>query len=397
MPGTIIVRHDNWHNMMTVQGHILESLSTSVFLLDEKGIVLYLNESAQALIQASANCVQGLPLTDFVCQGSDSAANDGLLAACKKSLRENTRVWLHDIEIAFPQVPQKRQVDCHIAGIDIDADIDADRLIVEIMPHDGHIRHSNMGQVNTHQIVIRGLAHEIRNPLGGMRGAAQLLASELTVAGAGASNRGRGLTQYTDIIIREADRLSNLVGQMQASISVNKKQSLNIHSIPEHVRQLIQSGMPEDAIEERADEKTITTDYDPSLPHILADPDQLIQAFINILCNAEAAVACQGKHGCIVLKSRIDHQILPASDQQQQVVRVDVIDNGEGIDKTLLEHVFEPMVSGKSTGTGLGLSITEEIIRSHDGLITVQSEPGHTVFSVWLKIASEMNAKTLTR
>lgn len=366
----------------------MESLSASVFLLDEKGIVLYLNESAQALIQASANCVQGLPLTDFVCQGSDCAANDGLLAACKKSLRENTRVWLHDIEIALPNVPQKRQVDCHIAGIDIDAGIDADRLIVEIMPHDGHIRH----QVNTHQIVIRGLAHEIRNPLGGMRGAAQLLASELlTVAGSGSGDRVRvrGLTQYTDIIIREADRLSNLVGQMQASISVNKKQPLNIHSILEHVRQLIQSGMPEDMIDERAAEKTITTDYDPSLPHILGDSDQLIQAFINILGNAEAAVACRGKQGRIVLKSRIDHQILPSSDQQQQVVRVDVIDNGEGIDKTLLAHVFEPMVSGKSTGSGLGLSITEEIIHSHDGLITVQSEPGHTVFSVWLKIAEQ--------
>ncbi len=361
-----------------MHGQILESLSTSVFVLDEHCRILYLNESAQALIQASSNRVRNLPLTDFVSQGDcfvKDDASDGLVVACKKSLQKNIRVWLHDVEITLLNVPNGKQVDCHISpinGIDMDG-----RLVVEIMLHDaGHIHHS-MGRFNAHQTVIRGLAHEIRNPLGGMRGAAQLLANEL-LGEASAGKQGQGLTQYTDIIIRESDRLSNLVGQMQASISGRKKLPLNVHSVLEHVRQLTQSvGLS----------ATISTDYDPSLPPVLGDSDQLIQAFINILGNAKAAVDCRGRHGCIVLKSRIDQQILPVSDQQQQVVRVDVIDNGEGIDKALLAHVFEPMVSGKSSGTGLGLSITEQIIHSHDGLITAHSKPGRTVFSIWLKIA----------
>ena len=374
--------------MTTVHGQILESLSASVFLLDESCCILYLNDSAQALVQASSNCVQHLPLTDFVGAGSDSAENDGtndsLLAACKKSLQERIRVWLHDVEITLPHGSQHRQVDCHITYLGINADIGADRLVVEIMPHDGgHIYYSGMSYFNTQQTVIRGLAHEIRNPLGGMRGAAQLLADELLRA-ASTSNQGREFTQYTDIIIREADRLANLVGKMQASIATNKKQPLNIHSVLEHVRQLLQSARLGEAIMSAT---MITTDYDPSLPHVLGDSDQLIQAFINILSNATAAVNCRGRQGRIVLKSRIDRQILPTSGKQHQVVRVDVIDNGEGIDKALLKHVFEPMVTGKSNGSGLGLSITEEIIRSHDGLITAQSKPGRTVFSVWLKIA----------
>ncbi len=174
---------------------ILESLSVSVFLLDEDAVIIYLNESAQALIQASSHCVQNLPLSDFI-SGQASSAKDGLLVACQKSLQENIRVWLHDVEIALLNVPQSKQVDYQISRIDMAADA---MLVLEIMPHDaGHIRHDCLHHFNSNQTVIRGLAHEIRNPLGGMRGAAQLLANEL----AGIVNtaaQGRELTQYTDI------------------------------------------------------------------------------------------------------------------------------------------------------------------------------------------------------
>ena len=369
---TMVRQTTEQERLTKVYRHILESLSVSVFLLAKNGTILYLNESAEVLIQVSSNRAHNLPLADFVSVGGDGANQDGLLLACEKSLQENTRIWLHDVEIAMPNGLPNQRVDCRVSPIDIDADT---MLLLEMMPHDaGHIQSPSMGYFNANQTVIRGLAHEIRNPLGGMRGAAQLLADELRY-----KSGHQQFMQYTDIIIREADRLSDLVAQMQAPVSRRKKQSLNVHSVLEHVRHLTQSvGLSG---------TTISTDYDPSLPPIWGDSDQLIQAFINILSNAKAAVDGRGKRGCIVLKSRIDDQIMPTCEQQRQVVKVDVIDNGEGIDAVLLEHVFEPMVTGKPTGTGLGLSITAEIIRSHGGLITAQSKPGQTVFSVWLNIA----------
>ena len=335
---------------------------------------MYLNESAETLIQTSLNRAWGLSLTQFIREGKGIPENSTFLEACKKSLDENLRVWLRDVEISIPNVLQSRHVDCRIFPLEIDA---SPGVVLEILPQDGErARQVGVEKMNANQTVVRGLAHEIRNPLGGMRGAAQLLSGELMEI-LSDEQQARELTQYTDIIIREADRLSDLVGQMQASSPIDEKQPLNIHSILEQVRNLLVSDGLEGV--------TISTDYDPSLPEITGDPAQLTQAFINILKNAIEAADSVVEDGLIVIKSRIDHQVLPGSDQQRQVVRVDIIDNGSGIAKALRDHVFEPMVSGKNGGTGLGLSITSEIVRNHGGLILVQSEPGFTVFSTYLK------------
>jgi two-component system nitrogen regulation sensor histidine kinase GlnL len=353
---------------------ILDSLSISVFLLDAEFAIVYLNESAETLIQTSLNRAWGLSLTQFVREGKDFPENSTILAICNKSQDENLHLWLREVEISIPGAMQKKQVDCRIFPLKFDT---TPGMVLEILPHDSE-RTKQVGddEIRLNQAVIRGLAHEIRNPLGGMRGAAQLLSSELMEI-MDDGQQIRELTQYTDIIIREADRLSDLVGQMQASGPMDEKRPVNIHSILEQVRNLLVSDGLSGTI--------ISTDYDPSLPNIMGDPGQLTQAFINILKNAIEAADSAIEGGLVIIKSRIDHQVLPANDRQHQVVRVDIIDNGAGIDKALLDHVFEPMVSGKHGGTGLGLSITSEIFRSHGGLITVHSEPGNTVFSTYLK------------
>jgi two-component system nitrogen regulation sensor histidine kinase GlnL len=345
-----------------------------VFLIDGEFAIVYLNESAETLIQTSLNRAWGLSLTQFIREGKDFPENSTFLAACKKSMDENLRLWLRDVEISMPSVMQSKHVDCRIFPLEIDTTAG---IVLEIQPYDSErTKPVDVDEMGIHQTVIRGLAHEIRNPLGGMRGAAQLLSGELMeIIADGQQNQE--LTQYTDIIIREADRLSDLVGQMQASSPVYEKRSVNIHGILEQVRNLLES----DGLYGTA----ISTDYDPSLPEITGDPDQLTQAFINILKNAIEAADSAIEGGLIIIRSRIDHRVLPANDRQQQVVRVDIIDNGAGIDKALLDHVFEPMVSSKHGGTGLGLSITSEIFRSHGGMVTVQSEPGYTVFSTYLK------------
>ena len=359
---------------MSVHRQILDAMSTSLFLLDQEMSISYLNESAESLIQSSANQVCGQPLSDYIARAADSPAGNDLIRACYKSLDEKSRVWLHDIEIEFPKHQLSRQADCHIFCIDPDS---TPTLIVEINCHNSDgIRNPGNDRIDPSQAMIRGLAHEIRNPLGGMRGAAQLLANELPDRSS-VDNNPTELRQYTDIIIREADRLSALVARMQASVILNSKQQINIHRVLEQVRKLLQSGAQS--------KLPILTDYDPSLPDVLGDHDQLSQAFINIMKNAEDAIVAADRDGAIILKTRIDHQILPGHDYQQQVVRVDVCDSGDGIDKHLKDHIFTPMVTGKPCGTGLGLSITSEIIRNHGGLITVQSERGNTIFSIWLK------------
>ena len=249
-------------------------------------------------------------------------------------------------------------------------------LVLEIQPLDRMLRISReegifSSQQNT-RALVRGLAHEIKNPLGGLRGAAQLLARELPDI---------ALKDYTNIIIEEADRLRNLVDQMLGPHKVPEKKPLNVHEVVERVRHLLEA--------ETQGQIHFVRDYDPSIPDLLGDKEQLIQAVLNIVRNAVEAMngmAQKPPRPTILLRTRSLRQFTIGTQRHRLVAKIDIIDNGPGVPPDLLETIFLPMVSGRSDGTGLGLSISQSIINRHNGLIECHSQPGNTTFSLYIPL-----------
>ena len=214
---------------------------------------------------------------------------------------------------------------------------------------------------------MRGLAHEIRNPLGGLRGAAQLLERELAARGAG------DLAEYTGIIISEADRLSLLADRLLMPDAPAEHGAVNLHRVTEHVCTLVEA--------EGAARAAIGRDYDPSIPPLLGSFDQLVQALLNVVRNA-----VQAKGDRIVIRTRVVHQAHIGRRQHPLAGRVDVIDNGPGVRPDLAEAVFFPMVSGHAEGAGLGLPIAQSLVSRHGGIIEYGREGGETTFSILLPI-----------
>ena len=246
-------------------------------------------------------------------------------------------------------------------------------VLLEIEQVDRHLRISMeeqlLAQHNAARMLLRGLAHEIKNPLGGLRGAAQLLDRELVE---------EELREYTKIIMEESDRLQSLVDRMLAPNKPPRKNPLNIHRVLERVRQLVQVEAPSGVVIER--------DYDPSIPLIDGDSDQLIQAILNIVRNAAQAL---GQRGKIIIRTRIHRQVTIGSRRSRMAAKIEVIDNGPGIKPELLGQIFYPMVTGRADGTGLGLSIAQSLINQHGGLVECASSPGNTVFSIFLPLEME--------
>ena len=216
------------------------------------------------------------------------------------------------------------------------------------------------------QELLKGLAHEIKNPLGGIRGAAQLLDKEI----------GEKFREYTQVIIRETDRLKCLVDDMFGPRGESRKVSLNIHDALEHVRLIVTA--------EKEGSFQVVSDYDPSIPELYADRDQLIQAFLNLVRNSCQAV--DPISGRIMIKTRIRRKYTILEKTHRLVVEVQIIDNGPGVAKELGKNIFFPLISGKSSGSGLGLPIAQSLIRKHGGIIDFNCVFGETVFSVWLPL-----------
>jgi two-component system, NtrC family, nitrogen regulation sensor histidine kinase GlnL len=214
--------------------------------------------------------------------------------------------------------------------------------------------------------VLRGLAHEVKNPLGGLRGAAQLLERELS---------DKQLKEYTRIIVHEADRLRNLVDRVMGGYTPLNKRPVNVHEVLEHVRKLVLVETPVGL--------TVRCDYDPSLPTLQADAEQLIQAALNILRNSVQAL---GGKGTVVIRTRIERSFTIGHTHHRLALRVDIEDNGPGIPAELLDKIFYPMVTGRADGTGLGLSIAQDIVARHGGLIECASQPGRTLFTLYLPV-----------
>lgn len=223
------------------------------------------------------------------------------------------------------------------------------------------------------QDLVRGLAHEIKNPLGGLRGAAQLLETELAEP---------ELKEFTQIIIEQADRLSALVNRLLGPQEVGPRAAHNIHLVLEKVRQLICLNLPSPI--------NIKVDYDPSIPDFEMQPDQLQQAFLNIMQNAVQALDSEKKEKSqIILKTRTAHQVTINGLPQRMAAEIKIIDNGPGIPDNLTDSLFYPMVTGRSDGTGLGLSIAQKLIKQHHGRIECNSTKGRTEFLIYLPMNVE--------
>ena len=248
-------------------------------------------------------------------------------------------------------------------------------LVIEVTPLDRKLQISRekglLSSQQTTSALVRGLAHEIKNPLGGLRGAAQLLERELS-----RELPDKDLQDYTNIIIEEADRLRNLVDRMLGPPQPQNPQPLNMHEVLERAASLVMA--------EAQGTVNIQRDYDPSIPEISGDREQLIQAVLNIVRNALEANKEQPAGAVIGLKSRTQRKFTIGNTLHRLVCRLDISDNGPGIPGELQNTVFFPMVSGKPEGTGLGLSIAQSIINQHKGLIEFSSQPGNTVFTLYI-------------
>ena len=214
--------------------------------------------------------------------------------------------------------------------------------------------------------LVRGLAHEIKNPLGGLRGAAQLLEREL---------EQDEQKEFTQLIIAQADRLTNLVNRLLGPNRPPQKQWVNIHQVLEQVRQLVELDKPEGI--------RLVRDYDPSIPELFIDSEQLQQALLNIIRNAVQALQTQGE---IRLQSRVMGQQTINGHRYRLVAHIRIIDNGPGIAANMRDTLFYPMVTGREGGTGLGLSIAQTLVHQHGGKIDCESRPGHTCFTLSLPI-----------
>jgi two-component system nitrogen regulation sensor histidine kinase GlnL len=341
---------------------ILDHLNQAILLFNQQLILTYINTSGEILLADSAKHLLGRT-AELIFKTSPA-----ILTHLQQSLVSHEA--LIGRELALELFNQPVTINCSITPLaDNAANIE---ILLELQQVDRQLWITKEEQLSTqHQIsrmLVRGLAHEIKNPLGGLRGAAQLLDFELT---------DPELKEYTQIIIAEADRLKDLMDKMLGPNRVPHKTLLNIHQILERVRQLV--------LAETSGHIQIRCDYDPSIPELSADKNQLIQALLNIVRNAAQAVEANGV-GQIKLKTRIHRQMTIGRKLYKLLIRIDIIDNGCGIKESMIGQIFYPMITGRADGTGLGLSIAQALINQHHGLIECRSDPGNTVFSVYLPL-----------
>ena len=339
---------------------ILDHISTGVIALDAQLRLTAINSAAEVLLEASATRVMGAHASLLVLQAEE-------LLETLKHARSTRATLARRGMLLTTHGGQEVQIDLIVTAIQGEQ---ADSLVLELIPVDRLQRisreESMLHAQETTRAVIRGLAHEIKNPLGGVRGAAQLLAKELP---------NEELAEYTRIIIREADRLRDLVDRLLGPNHRLAIEPVNIHEIIEHVRNLIAAEVNNAA--------TIKRDYDPSLPQLPVDRAQLIQAVLNIMRNALQAAS--SPEACtILLRTRSQRQFTIGGHRHRLVCRVDIIDNGPGIPAEIQQAIFVPMVTGRPDGTGLGLSIAQSIVNRHGGLLECASEPGNTRFTLYL-------------
>lgn len=338
-------------------------LPTAVLLLDERGRIEFANTAAEELFGCSQRALMGRDIADVL--GEDGAMRARFMAALAgKSGLLRQPLMLRRGEESLPlSVALAPLSDAPWAAL-VELRIVEQQQLLE--------RHQQLGkELAAQRETLRNLAHEVKNPLGGIRGAAQLLDAELG---------GHEFGEYTGVIIAEADRLAHLVDRLVAPQGATLcRQALNIHEICERVRMLVAAEFTAVRIER---------DYDASLPELHGDFARLLQAMLNIARNAGQALTEAADIACptLILRTRVARQVLLAGQQVRLAVVVSLIDNGPGVPAELAERVFHPLVTGRANGTGLGLSIAQEFVLQHGGVLECESRCGHTEFRMILPL-----------
>lgn len=349
--------------MTNKANHLVENINTAVLVFDKDLRLVQINTAGENLLSVSNRMVMGHSAAEIL-PGSPRFAES--LELTLKEKHPYTE-WGVDLNL---NNEKSITVGCILTPL-LQDDETCNEIIVELIDYDSFTR--VMREENTSAMhdatrkSLSGLAHEIKNPLGGLRGAAQLLERELN---------GSELTEYTQIIINEADRLRNLVDRMLAPNGKMHLFKVNIHELLEYVHDLVQA--------EAKSRIKVIKDYDPSLPDVEADREQLIQAFLNVMQNAAQAI---GEDGAIILRTRIKRRCTILQQQYKLVALIEIVDDGPGIPPEIEKEVFYPLITGRPEGTGLGLSITQSLIQRHGGSISYQRVDNKTVFQILIPLS----------
>ena len=323
-----------------------------------------MNAAAEGLLGVSLRQSIGRSIGEVV------VPPDELVALCRRALDDGLTYGSRELEVRVGD--REVIMDCRVSPLP-----GPDRLLLlELFDtqRERQVRREAelLAQQRVSRRIIRQLAHEVKNPLGGLRGAAQLLERQLPDA---------ELRAYTDVIIAEADRLAALVDGILKAGGQPKRETFNLHEITEHVGRLIETEKPDGVV--------LVRDYDPSLPLTIADRDQIIQAFLNLAKNAMQAL---GESGQLVFRTRALSNYAVSGQQHRLVLSLEVEDDGPGVPEDLKETIFYPLVSGRDTGTGLGLTIAQDLVSRNGGLIEFSSRPGATIFQLRLPVPNSLDA-----
>jgi len=357
-------------NTESLNTSLLDNLTTAVIVLDKDLRLLYMNPAAEALLETSANHINNVYIGDVLLKSRQlikslkNVKDNGVTFIARKVELIKSNTNLMTVDYSASRLIYQNETYIMLELQELDRSYNISRKEMLISNHE-----TTLG-------LVRGLGHEIKNPLGGIRGAAQLLASEL---------HENELKDYTNVIIEEADRLVGLIDRLTGQYKKPALQEVNIHEVLERVYNLV--------IAETRGSIRLVRDYDPSIPELVGDLGQLIQAVLNIVRNAMQSIMESDQKIMdpkIILRTRTMNHVTIGSSMHKLAAKVEIIDNGPGIKKDIIETIFYPLISGRAQGTGLGLSLSQNILKNHNGLIECDSENGLTCFRLFLPVSDEL-------
>jgi two-component system nitrogen regulation sensor histidine kinase GlnL len=345
----------------------LDHLATMVAVTSREGRCVYVNAAFETALGLPRRSLLGGRVADWMVDPST------LVTTMDSVVRNEFSTGRFEALLHRPQGSGLERLPVHVIVTQIDH---GELVLIELVEVEQQSRQDReartLEQARVTKELIRNLAHEIKNPLGGIRGAAQLLEMELP---------NRSLNEYTQVIIHEADRLQALVDRLLAPHRrAPTVADINIHEVLERVRALILAEFPRGL--------RIVRDYDTSLPEFRGDREQLIQAVLNIAHNAAQALSDEMADGraCIVLRTRCARQVTIGRQRFRLALELHIEDNGPGVPPELRDRIFFPLVSGRDGGSGLGLTLAQDYIQQHQGVIECDSEPGRTLFTILLPL-----------
>ncbi|HTH73630.1 MAG TPA: nitrogen regulation protein NR(II) [Trinickia sp.] len=349
----------------------LEALPTVTLVLDKRTLrVAFANPSAESMLDLSRRQLMQMSWSELFANSDD-------LNATITAIAEH-RFHATHLDTVLERAGREP---LHVHVVVGFLESAPDYVLLELFENERHLRTDREERIHDLSIankqLIRNLAHEIKNPLGGIRGAAQLLEFEL-----GARERLE-LREYTQVIVKESDRLQTLVDRLlEPHRHPHIVGDVNIHEVCERVRAVILAEFPRGL--------TIERDYDVSVPDLRGDKEQLIQALLNIVRNAAQALRERIGQGDarIALRTRVARKVTISKRLFKLALDLRVIDNGPGIAEEIRDRIFYPLVSGREDGSGLGLTLAQTFVQQHDGLIEVESRPGHTEFQILLPLVN---------